>query len=62
MKAWVDPDRCRGHGICTTICAEVFAINEDGYSEAIVAVVPAEFEDAVHDAVKQCPEQAIEVS
>ena len=62
MKAWVDPNRCRGHGICTTICGEVFAINEDGYSEAIVEEVPAELHDAVREAVKQCPEQAIEVS
>ncbi|OHV06398.1 ferredoxin [Mycobacterium talmoniae] len=62
MKAWVDPDRCRGHGICTTICSEVFAINEDGYSEVLMPEIPAELHDAVRDAVKQCPEQAIETS
>lgn len=62
MKAWVDPDRCCGHGVCTTLAPEVFAINEDGYSEAITSEVPAESEDAVRDAVTQCPEQAIEIS
>ena len=62
MKASVDPDRCRGHGICTTICAEVFEINEDGYSEVTMPEIPAELHDAVLDAVKQCPEQAIETS
>lgn len=62
MKASVDPDRCRGHGICTTICPEVFAINEDGYSDVIVPEIPEQLQDAVRDAVKQCPEQAIEIS
>ncbi|NDJ88044.1 ferredoxin [Mycolicibacter kumamotonensis] len=60
MKAWVDPDRCAGHGICTTICPEVFAINDDGYSEVTVDEVPPQFEDAVRDAIKQCPEHAID--
>ncbi|HET9874884.1 MAG TPA: ferredoxin [Mycobacterium sp.] len=60
MNAWVDPDRCRGHGICTTICPEVFEINEDGYSEVTVPEIPPEFEGAVRDAIKQCPEQAIQ--
>lgn len=60
MKAWVDPDRCAGHGICTTICPEVFAINADGYSEVTVDEVPPQFEAAVRDAIKQCPEHAID--
>lgn len=60
MKAWVDPDRCAGHGICTTICPEVFAINADGYSEVTVDEVPPQYEDAVRDAIKQCPERAID--
>ncbi|GBE67605.1 ferredoxin [Mycobacterium sp. MFM001] len=62
MKARVDEERCRGHGICTTICPSVFEINDDGYSVVTVAEIPAEFEDAVRDAVKDCPEQAIEAS
>jgi ferredoxin len=62
MKARVDEERCRGHGICTTICPAVFELNDDGYSTVTVPEVPAEFEDAVRDAVKDCPEQAIEAS
>jgi ferredoxin len=62
VKARVDEERCRGHGICTTICPSVFELNDDGYSTVIVPEVPAEFEDAVRDAVQQCPEQAIEAS
>lgn len=62
MKARVDEERCRGHGICTTICPSVFELNDDGYSTVTVPEVPPEFEDAVRDAVKECPEQAIEAS
>lgn len=58
MKAEVDPDRCRGHGICLTVCPEVFTLNDDGYAEA-AAQVDAGFEDAVREAERACPERAI---
>jgi ferredoxin len=32
VKVFVDDQRCRGHGICTTLCPDVFQINEDGYA------------------------------
>jgi ferredoxin len=59
MKAVVDEDRCRGHGMCLTICPEVFTIGDGGYAEILVDEVPAEYLDAVADAVSCCPEQAI---
>jgi ferredoxin len=59
VKAFVDDQRCRGHGVCCTICPEVFELNDDGYSEVRVPEVPAEFGDAVREAVECCPEQAI---
>lgn len=62
MKATIDPDRCRGHGICTTICSEMFAINDDGYADVMLPEIPGRLSDEVHDAVKQCPEQAIAIS
>ncbi|HLR93287.1 MAG TPA: ferredoxin [Jiangellaceae bacterium] len=62
MKAWVDPDRCAGHGICTTICPSVFALTDDGYSEAIEGTIAAEFDEAVREAARQCPEHAIDVT
>lgn len=62
MKVRIDEERCRGHGICTTICPSVFELNDDGYTTVTTPEVPAEFEDAVSGAVKDCPEQAIETS
>ncbi|MFC5754912.1 ferredoxin [Actinomadura rugatobispora] len=59
MKVTVDDDRCRGHGVCTALCPEVFTLNDDGYTVVENPEVPAEFEDAVRDAVAQCPERAI---
>jgi ferredoxin len=59
MKVWVDDQRCRGHGVCTTLCEEVFTLTDDGYAEAIDSDVPTEFEAATQEAIECCPEQAI---
>ena len=62
MKVTVDEDRCRGHGVCCTICPEVFTLTDDGYSVALDAEVPAEYQDAVRSASASCPERAITLS
>ncbi|MFB4298762.1 ferredoxin [Actinomadura sp. NTSP31] len=62
MKVTIDEDRCRGHGICCTVCPEVFDLNDDGYSEVLTPEVPAGSETAVRAAVAQCPERAIVVA
>jgi ferredoxin len=59
MKVWVDDQRCRGHGVCVTLCPEVFNLTDDGYAESITSDVPAEFTDATKEAIDCCPEQAI---
>ncbi|HEX4017489.1 MAG TPA: ferredoxin [Frankiaceae bacterium] len=59
MKVSIDEDSCRGHGVCTTICPEVFVLNDDGYSEVQSHEVPAGLEDAVRRAAASCPEHAI---
>jgi ferredoxin len=59
MKVTVDDDGCRGHGVCTTICPEVFTLTDDGYSVVQSPDVPAGFEDAVRRAAASCPERAI---
>lgn len=45
--------------MCTTLCPEVFAINDDGYAEVQVPEVPDGQEDAAREAIECCPEQAI---
>jgi ferredoxin len=62
MKVTVDDERCRGHGICGTLCPEVFTLTDDGYSVVQVAEIPAGSEQAVGAAVASCPEHAITVN
>jgi ferredoxin len=62
MKVEVDDDRCRGHGVCWSICPEVFELTDDGYAVALLPDVPPEHEDGVRDAYESCPERAITVS
>ena len=40
MKVTVDEDRCRGHGMCLTLCPEVFSMTDDGYAIADPEEVP----------------------
>jgi ferredoxin len=62
VKVAIDADRCGGHGVCSALCPTVFALNDDGYSEVLLPDVPADLEEAVQNAVRQCPEKAISTS
>lgn len=59
MKVSVDDQRCRGHGVCVTLCPEVFSLTDDGYAVAIASDVPTGSEEATLEAIDCCPEQAI---
>lgn len=59
MRVWVDDQRCRGHGMCLTVCPDVFSLTDDGYAVSIESDVPTELESAAHEAIELCPEGAI---
>jgi ferredoxin len=59
VKVTVDEDRCAGHGVCLTLCPEVFDLNDDGWAVANPEEVPAELETAAREAIENCPERAI---
>jgi ferredoxin len=59
MKVAVDEDRCAGHGMCLTLCPEVFEMTDDGWAIADPQQVPADLESAVNEAITNCPERAI---
>jgi ferredoxin len=59
MKVSLDDDRCAGHGVCTTMCPEVFELNDDGYAVVKSPDVAAGLEADVRRAVQSCPERAI---
>ena len=59
MKVKVDEDRCRGHGMCLTLCPDVFQMTDDVYAVADPSEVPAGLVGAAQEAIVNCPEQAI---
>ncbi|MBU8831416.1 ferredoxin [Mycolicibacterium goodii] len=59
MRVSVDEDRCAGHGMCLTLCPEVFEMSDDGWTVADAGEVPAELEGAAREAIQNCPERAI---
>jgi ferredoxin len=59
VRVTVDDDRCRGHGVCCSLCPEVFALTDDGYSEVLLPKVPGRLHEAVRKALASCPEHAI---
>ena len=61
MKVIVDEDLCLGCGICEGLAPEVFSLANEPFAEVLVDVVPAELEEAVRDAVDECPEEAISI-
>jgi ferredoxin len=62
MKVHVDSQVCAGFGVCLGLCPEVFELHDDGYAIVTVSEVPLELEDAVRQAVNQCPARAISLS
>jgi len=61
MRALIDDERCKGHGMCCTSCPQVFELTDDGFAIALLPEIPAELQDAVRTAVDQCPEHAISI-
>ena len=62
MKVHVNTQVCAGFGVCLGLCPEVFELHDDGYAIVLVSEVPPELEDAVRQAVSQCPASAISLS
>lgn len=58
----VDREACTGHARCNAILADVFTLDEVGYSSVDQATVPPGEEDLARLAVASCPEKAISVA
>lgn len=61
MKVSIDADLCTGCGACSDDVPDVFAMGDD-IAEVIKPDVPADLEDAVKEAVENCPVEAITVA
>lgn len=61
MRVRVDPERCRGHGVCCVNAPDIFEIGPDDRSYVENEEVPPEREEHTLMGARNCPEQAIEV-
>ncbi len=59
MKVTVDHDRCEGNRKCQAAVARVFEVRDDELSYVILEEVPRDLKDAVDQAIRMCPRQAI---
>lgn len=61
MKAFVDKETCIGCELCTSICSEVFSMDDDGKSVAIEGDIATNAEESATEARDNCPVSAISI-
>ncbi|MBP5427339.1 MAG: ferredoxin [Clostridiales bacterium] len=59
MRYYVN-EKCISCGLCTSICPEVFSMNDEGVAVATQNTVPHEDADSADEAKESCPVDAIE--
>lgn len=59
MRIRLDTARCQGHGRCYSLAPDLFDADDAGHCVLLVDDVPAGREQAAHDGVENCPEQAL---
>ena len=59
MRVRADLDRCIGSGNCELLAPDVFEVGEDGVARVLRSQPGQADEDAVRDAVAQCPTGAL---
>ena len=59
MRVLADLDRCIGSGNCELLAPDVFEVGEDGVVRMLRPKPGRADEDAVRDAVAQCPTGAL---
>lgn len=62
ITATIDWDKCEGNGICARVAAEIFSCDEEGNSDVLLEVIPAELRAKALLAMRQCPTNAIAVT
>jgi ferredoxin len=62
MRVVLDRERCVGSGTCEALAPEVFEVGDDGIVTVLRPEPAAAEEDAVRDAVTQCPTGALSVT
>ncbi|MCK9444486.1 MAG: ferredoxin [Tissierellaceae bacterium] len=61
MKANVDRDECIGCGLCSSICPEVFEMDDENIATVIADPIPPNVEEQAIEAKDSCPTGAISI-
>ena len=61
MKAKIDREACIGCALCTTICPEVFEMDDEQIAIVIADPIPSDVEDSAKEAAANCPTSAIHI-
>lgn len=61
MKAKVDRDACIGCELCTTICPQVFEMDDEQIAIVVKDPVPTNVETEAKEAEESCPTSAISI-
>jgi ferredoxin len=61
MKVIVDFDACMSNAQCVIWAPQVFEVREDGYLYVLNEEPPEELREAVEQAARHCPTQAIRI-
>jgi ferredoxin len=62
MKVVVDELRCDAHGVCVSVCPEVFDLGDDDDVVRLIDERPDEsLRESVEKAAQQCPKAAITI-
>ena len=57
----VDPEKCRGHGLCNVIAPDIFTLDESGFCTIGSMEIGNERKSDLEQGVANCPEMAITI-
>jgi ferredoxin len=61
MKLAVEIERCCGHARCASVAPDMFVLNEVGYLDTPLIVVPEGQEALAKRGARACPERCVSI-
>jgi len=61
MHVIVNPEICRGCGVCESIAPDLFILRDEMFAHVIMHPVPEKLRYLVEEAIAECPENAISI-